>query len=93
MDQYLSQIIGMNPTGQLDYSGTFTMNGPNEIHATSDTIAKENLIKKQNGEFICNEPFKNEDSSIYPKIMIFLWILFLIILLYIIYYILSKKKY
>ena len=88
----MSQIIGMNPTGQLDYSGTFQMNGASKVRLTPEQIAKENLIKKQNGEFICTEKFKNRNQS-FSFVSYALWTLFLILIIYLIYMILSKKKY
>jgi hypothetical protein len=94
MEARMSQIIGMNPTGQMDYNGTFQMNGPNQIQLSPEQISKDNLAKKSNGEFVCTEKFENREAPNSFRLYISgLWILFFILLVYLIYLILSKKKY
>ena len=49
-----SYVIGVNPTGILSFDGTFKMQGQNNIIMSSSDIAKDNLKKTQNNEFVCN---------------------------------------
>ena len=60
----LNNIIGINPTGTLDYHGTYRLNGNNERIKNSEQISKENLEKTLNGEIVCNniETFMNENN-------------------------------
>ena len=57
----LSNIIGLNPTGTLDFNGTYSMNGNNNIVQNSTTASKENLDKAQTNKIICSnvEKFEN----------------------------------
>jgi hypothetical protein len=60
----LNSIIGINPTGTLEYQGTYTLNGNNNNIRTNEQISKENLEKTLNGEVICNnvETFMNQNN-------------------------------
>lgn len=57
----LSNIIGLNPTGILDFNGTYAMKGNDNIVENPSDTAKKNLLKSQNNEIICNhvEKFEN----------------------------------
>ena len=57
----LSNVIGVNPTGTLDFAGTFSMNGTNNLVRDPQSAAKDNLEKTQKNEIICNnvEKFQN----------------------------------
>ena len=61
----LSNIIGINPTGTLDYEGTYKLNGNNNIVQNSQSASKESLEKAQNNEINCNniENFENYIES------------------------------
>ena len=43
----LNNIIGINPTGILDYQGTYKLMGANDLVRSSAEISKENLNKIQ----------------------------------------------
>ena len=62
----LNNIIGINPTGTLDYQGSYTLNGNNNQIKNIEQISKENLEKTLNSEIVCNnvETFMNQ-SNIY----------------------------
>ena len=57
----LSNIIGINPTGTLDYEGTYKLNGNNNIVQNSQNASKESLEKAEKNEINCNniENFEN----------------------------------
>ena len=57
-ERILSDFIGLNPTGTLTFEGTFSMNGPNTQIVSPEKMAKENLKKTQENQFIC-EGFEN----------------------------------
>jgi hypothetical protein len=80
-DIYASNIIGLNPTGIMDFNGTYTMNGTNNIIRNTSTAAKENLAKAQNNQIICDhvENFHNMNSN--KNYYIFTFIIILIILI------------
>ena len=63
----LSNIIGLNPTGTLDFNGTYNLNGTNNIVRNSTTASKENLVKAQNNQIVCNqvENFENLNNNYY----------------------------
>ena len=76
----LNNIIGLNPTGIIDFDGTFKMKGSNNIVMHSNKAIKENLKKSQTNAIICNnqENFENINSnkkSNYKKNIIFFLIL------------------
>ena len=89
----LSNIIGLNPTGILDFNGTYTMKGNDNIVENPSDTAKKNLLKSQNNEIICNqvEKFENYNNFNkydfnYIKNIIFILII-LIIILFILFFI------
>jgi len=90
----LSNIIGLNPTGTLDFNGTYSMNGNNDIIQNQTTASKESLDKAQNNQIICNnvEKFENynnlnNDILIYSNFnkKIIILIIFIFILLIILF--------
>jgi len=61
-DIILSNIISLNPTGKLDYNGTFSLEGNNNIVNTPEDASKTNLDKTMNNEVICGiENFENNN--------------------------------
>lgn len=92
----LSNVIGMNPTGQLDFEGTFEMNGVNDIVRNTQDASKEILLKTQKNEIICSslENFENysEESRNHNNLNNF-FILCLFLFLIIIFLYIFKKKY
>ena len=88
----LSNIIGLNPTGTLEFNGTYNMNGHDNMVKNTSDISKENLVKAQNNKIVCNhvEKFGNfndnnlnnlnnlENIFLIILIIILLFILFLI---------------
>ena len=95
----ISNIIGLNPTGQLDFEGTFEMNGANDIVRNTTDASKEILIKTQKNEIICSslENFQNySEESINEKNLnnlnnFFILCIFLFLIIIFIY--IFKKKY
>ena len=78
----LNNIIGINPTGTLDFNGTYNMKGSNNIEHTSNTLAKQNLEKAQTNQIIC-ENFKNFDNDIYNiQLLVILLLILILIKLY-----------
>ena len=86
----LSNIIGLNPTGTLDFNGTYRMNGNNNIVKDASTASKDNLLKATNNKIICNhvENFENynnfnnknnKNNSNYIKNIILIIILLIIL--------------
>jgi hypothetical protein len=49
-----SNIAGLNPTGTLDFKGTFILNGPNNIIQNSSTASKSNLQNINNNKVVCS---------------------------------------
>jgi hypothetical protein len=94
----LNNIIGINPTGTIDYQGTYILQGSNNIVRTTDDLSSDNLYKTQNNEIICNNiekfenridnklenPFNNKfKNHVNEKIiLLFILLIFLIILLF-----------
>jgi len=92
-----SNIAGLNPTGTIDFNGTFQMNGNNNIVLTSSQTSKINLNKVKNNEVVCSNIEKFENYNInkinkFNKNNIYLILLISIILILFLYYILYKKK-
>jgi hypothetical protein len=96
----LSNIIGINPTGTLNYEGTYSMKGTNDIIMTPADASKISLEKAQNNEINCSniEHFDNQLSHYnfkinYNYIIYLLIIIFILIILIfnIIYYKYYKK--
>lgn len=61
-ENIIGNIIGLNPTGTIEFNGTFQMNGNNNIIQTPVSASKENLIKSQNNQIVC-ENFNNNYSK------------------------------
>jgi len=78
----ISNIIGLNPTGTLDFNGTYRMNGNNNIIKSAANASKTNLVKAQNNEIVCNHIENFENNNIEFKIINFKCI-FLIIFIFI----------
>ena len=95
----LNAIIGLNPTGTLDFNGTYKMNGVNNIVRNSKDAAKDNLAKVNKNEVSCDlvENFWNQNETItQPKTnfaIFILAILFLGGIIFILSRISNKKKY
>lgn len=94
-----SNIAGLNPTGTIDYNGTFQLNGNNNIVLNSSQTSKNNLNKVKNNEVVCSniEKFENYDINYninynINKNSICLILLISVILILFLYYILYKKK-
>jgi hypothetical protein len=97
----LSNIIGINPTGTLQFDGTYTLLGNNNIIQTSKTASKENLDKTQKNKIVCNniENFENNSSGLFlqgfSEINISIYkilVLFIILILFIILFLAVIKK-
>ena len=86
-EMVISNIIGLNPTGTLDFNGTYMMNGNNNIVKNSANASKANLLKAQNNKIICNHVENFENNNIESKNYYFEYI-FLIILIFILIFIL-----
>ena len=85
----LNNIISINPTGILDFDGTYKMNGANSIVRDPQNDSKNNLIKTQKNQVVCNsvEKFENYKNNINNmNIRTILLILFLLILILILIY-------
>jgi hypothetical protein len=98
-DIILSNIISLNPTGKLDYNGTFSLEGNNNIINTPEDASKTNLDKTMNNEVICgienfennniqiikNNKLNNNDLILYNKYLISLFLIIVILFLLFIY--------
>jgi hypothetical protein len=67
-----SNIAGLNPTGILNYDGTFNLNGPNNIVHNSQNASKENLNIINNNKVVCSnienfQNFQKFENNIYIK--------------------------
>ncbi len=64
-DTVLSNTISLNPTGTLDFKGTFSLNGANNLVQNTDNAAESNLNKTANNEIICGtiENFENNENN------------------------------
>jgi hypothetical protein len=62
-EMILNNIIGINPTGQLTYEGSFHLNGNVDIIKTTTTSQKDALSKATDNKIICNhiETFENNN--------------------------------
>lgn len=89
----LNNIIGLNPTGILDFNGTYNMNGANNIVQNANNISKENLKKTNHNQIVCNniENFENYKKKYNYKIIYIILFLLFIFLIY--FSNLFKKKY
>jgi hypothetical protein len=56
-----SNIAGLNPTGTLDFNGTFNLNGPNNTIQNSTIASKSILNNINNNKVVCSniENFEN----------------------------------
>ena len=89
----LSNIIGINPTGTLDYEGTYKLNGNNNIVINSQNASKESLEKAQKNEINCNSienfenymDLQNKINYKFQKKYICISIFFIILIFFIIY--------
>jgi len=63
-DTVLSNTISLNPTGQLDFKGTFTLNGANSLVQNTDNASEDNLNKTVNNKIICGtiENYENYEN-------------------------------
>jgi len=63
-DIVLSNTISLNPTGTLDFKGTFSLNGNNNLVQNTANASEDNLNKTTNNEFICGqiETFENQEN-------------------------------
>ena len=90
----LSNIIGINPTGTIQFDGTYMLQGNNNIIYTSKTASKENLDKVQKNKIVCShiEKFENNKSNTEIKISINkILVLFIILILFILFFYGYKK--
>ena len=78
----LNNIIGLNPTGILNYSDTYTMMGDNSVVKDSSTAAQDNLKASSQNQVVCDaiENFENYNKNNKNKELILI-ILFLVILI------------
>jgi hypothetical protein len=72
----LSNIIGSNPTGIIDNNINKNIN----IIQNTKIASKENLIKAQNNEIICNSIEKFQNKNNIKNFYIFVFYIFVIIL-------------
>lgn len=81
----LNNIIGLNPTGTLEFTNTYNMVGNNSIVKDSSTASQDNLKKASQNEVVCRsiEHFENYNKNNKNKELILI-ILFLIIVLIIV---------
>ncbi len=94
--QYYKEIIqsnfaGLNPTGTLDYNGTFKMNGNNNVVLNASQTAHKNLAQVQNNKVVClnienfeNMNYINEKEK---NKMIFMLIILIILITSFLFYI------
>jgi len=78
----LNNIIGLNPTGTLEFTNTYNMVGDNSIVKDSYTVSHDNLKKASQNKVICGsiENFENYNKNNKNKELILI-ILFLVILI------------
>ena len=92
----ISDIIALNPTGTLNFTGTYTMNGQNNIVINSNSKSKDSLEKTQNNKLVCDavekfENYNNKDIKNYYKEYFLIFIILLIIFLLFIFIFIYKK--
>ena len=91
-EKIIGNIIGLNPTGTIEFNGTFQMNGNNNIIQTPLNASKDRLEKSQNNQIIC-ENFSNKYYNILEEKQYinnkyftkFILLLILFLLIFIIY--------
>lgn len=84
-----SNIAGLNPTGTINYAGTFTLNGSNNIVQYASSASKSGLNSINNNKVVCSniENFENFENYYKSKninmiILLIIIIIFIIIFLY-----------
>ena len=79
-DEVMSNIIGLNPTGTIDFNGTYKMNGVNNIVRNSKDSSKDNLEKISKNEISCDliENFNNYEKK-QDFTFLFLFVVFILI--------------
>lgn len=85
----LNNIIGLNPTGTMNFEGTYKLNGTNNVVQNSSNASKENLKKAENNEIICSsvEHFENKIDTGKKKYFFIFFILIILFILFIKYFI------
>jgi len=85
----LSNIIGSNPTGIIILDNNPEINKNVNIIQNTEIASKQNLIKAQNNEIICNniERFENKNK----KLKEFFVFIFLILIIFLFLFLLKKK--
>lgn len=95
-ENIISNIIALNPTGTLNFNGTYEMNGQNNIVVNSNSAAKDNLEKTQSNKIVCSavekfENYNNIEKKNYKNYYFILFIIFIILAFYILYLFSFKK--
>jgi hypothetical protein len=93
----ISNIAGLNPTGTLDFNGTFSMNGNNNIVVNANEASKTNLEKTNSNIVNCGniEKFENYKDNLkinYFNLNYIQILLSLIIILITIYFLMKFIK-
>jgi hypothetical protein len=89
----LSNIIGSNPTGIISLNdGNPIVNKNVNIVQNTAIASKENLIKAQNNEIMCNniEKFETKQKLLKENI-ISLFLIFLILIIFLFLFVLKKN--
>ena len=86
-NKIINNIISLNPTGILQYDGTYKMNGANSIITDTGNNSKSNLEKAEKNEILCHsiEKFENFNTSLKKQNVFFIFIL-IISFIFIIYF-------
>lgn len=85
----LNNVIGLNPTGMLNFSDTYTMMGSNSVVLNPNSASENSLKKSTQNQIVCDniENFANYNSEKKNNKIVILIILFLIILLILYFFI------
>ena len=92
--EVINNVISLNPTGTMDYNGTYKLKGNNNIVNSPATTSKKNLKKTQNNEIVCSsiENFENYDNNLnnennkkFTNILILVFFIILLILIFLFY--------
>ena len=91
----LNNIIGINPTGTMQFEGTYQLNGNNSLVRNSQSASKENLEKSKNNEVICSsvEKFENKKNINNSKLKYFLIIILILLILILLIFLYKKNIY
>ena len=94
-DLILNNIIGLNPTGTMNFKGTYQMFGNNNIVKNANDISKINLQKTSKNEIVCSsiEKFNNYKNINKNKNLNYIYLLILFFFIFLIILYLYKKKY